>query len=306
MTSDKSGGPQGILLIDKAMGWTSHDVVAKARRITRQRRIGHTGTLDPMATGLLVLCLGSATRVVEYMTRHDKRYVGEVALGATTDTDDAEGTILKERAVPTLGEERLRHLEAHFSGAIEQVPPAYSAIKVAGERAYAVARKGGHLELAPRPVQVHSITLRPLIAGLQPALAVEVHCGPGTYIRSLARDIGREVGCGAHLRSLRRVSVAAFDVQQAWTLDQLEALTNAGLLEEILLSPDEGIATWECAIVGEETATRFGHGLATTIEAALPHSESPIRVYSGEGGFLGVAVITSVEQLKPLKVLAAV
>ncbi|MEP7216707.1 MAG: tRNA pseudouridine(55) synthase TruB, partial [Anaerolineaceae bacterium] len=189
----------GILIIDKPAGWTSHDVVAKTRRITRQRRIGHTGTLDPMATGVLVLCLGRATRLVEYMTRHDKHYVGEITLGVTTDTDDAEGDELELKNVPELTEADLRRLEAAFIGDLQQRPPAYSAIKIDGKRAYALARAGAVVELRSRPVVVHELRLDPIAAD---RLRVEVRCGPGTYVRSIARDIGELVGSGAHLSAL--------------------------------------------------------------------------------------------------------
>ncbi|MEO9256647.1 MAG: tRNA pseudouridine(55) synthase TruB, partial [Tepidiformaceae bacterium] len=158
MRADRPQSPlHGILLVDKPQGWTSHDVVAKTRGLTHERKIGHTGTLDPMATGLLVLCLGDATRLVEYMAGHDKRYEGEITLGVTTDTDDAEGTPIATCSVPELSEPTLSSLASQFSGALSQRPPAYSAVKIGGKRAYAVARGGGVVTIPARPVMVHSL-----------------------------------------------------------------------------------------------------------------------------------------------------
>ena len=160
----------GIVVIDKPTGWTSHDVVAKTRGITRQRRIGHTGTLDPMATGVLVLCLGQATRLVEYMTAHDKRYVGEIVLGVTTDTDDADGEVISRTPVPDVGPLTLGDLERQFSGRLLQRPPNYSAIKVGGKRAYSLARAGETQELATRPVTVHELRLT-LVSPARPRIS---------------------------------------------------------------------------------------------------------------------------------------
>ena len=188
-------GLTGVLLIDKEPGWTSHDVVARARRLTGQRRIGHTGALDPMATGLLVLCLGRATRLVEYMMPSEKAYEGEIALGQEMDTDDAEGAPTRAGELPE-GAIDLDALARQFTGEIMQTPPAYSAVKVDGRRAYALAREGETPELKPRPVRVSTLRLERLAPD---RLRVNVSCGPGMYVRSLARDIGRAIGCGAHL-----------------------------------------------------------------------------------------------------------
>ena len=199
-----AGNLHGILLIDKERGWTSHDVVARTRGITHQRKIGHTGTLDPMATGLLVLCLGDATRLIEYMTIHDKRYEGEITLGAATDTDDADGSVISTAAVPRLTADDLTGIASRFVGEHMQRPPAYSAISVGGRRAYAVARGGGTPELAERAVVVHDLEL----SHLQPnRLSIRLHCGSGTYVRSIARDIGETPGLrGAPFRAAPNAS----------------------------------------------------------------------------------------------------
>jgi len=297
----KAASPlDGILLIDKEQGWTSHDVVAKVRRITGQRKSGHTGTLDPMATGLVVVCLGQATRLVEYMTAHDKRYIGEVRLGQSTDTDDAEGQVVAEAPVPLVGDEQLRAIERRFTGELLQLPPAYSALKVDGQRAYAVARAGGVPDLKARPVSIHAIALRQTAAD---RLGIEVHCGPGTYIRSLARDIGALIGCGAHLSALRRASVGTFRVAQAFTLSELEAIVTQGELIDAVLPLDDGILDVPVAIVGEERSALLRHG--QVLEPVVSFSEAPVgRVYDVAGGFVAIASVSEDGLIKPLKVFA--
>jgi tRNA pseudouridine55 synthase len=290
----------GLILIDKPAGWTSHDVVAKARRITGQRRIGHTGTLDPMATGLLVLCLGQATRVVEYLAGHDKRYAGEIILGHTTTTDDAEGDTIEERPVPPITDGALRELEQRFTGNLRQLPPAFSAIKVAGKRAYAIARGGEAPRLEPRPVVVHRVALSRVAMG---RLSVELHCGPGTYVRSLARDIGTAVGCGGHLASLRRLSAGPFRVEDAVTLEQLETLAGTGELGEVLVPADEGMAGHDAAILGEDGSRRFGHGLMHRSAGGAGGATETARIYGTTGEFLGVGSVSTLGEIRPLKVL---
>ena len=293
------GGPEGILLIDKPQGWTSHDVVAKLRGITGQRRIGHTGTLDPMATGLLVVCHGKATRLVEYMVGHDKRYEGEIVLGVTTDTDDTEGTPIATSPLPTLSAATMRMLESRFSGDIAQRPPAFSAVQVGGERAYAAARRGAPMDLPPRSVSVHSLSLSALAAD---RLGITVHCGPGTYIRSLARDIGHELGSGGHLARLRRTTAGRFRLDEAWTLAEVERAVASKTLETLLLPADEGMLDHAAAIVTGASATSLGHGAAIPVETreACP----VVRVFDAEGTFVGVGGIDTEGWLTPKKVLS--
>jgi tRNA pseudouridine55 synthase len=274
----------GILLVDKDAGWTSHDVVARLRGLTGQRRIGHTGTLDPAATGLLVVCLGRATRLVEYMTAHDKRYSGEITLGLRTTTDDAEGEVVEQHAVPTIAANDLRRIETRFTGELEQVPPAFSAVKVAGKRAYAVARAGEQPALTARTVQVHSLHLE----SISPArLRIEVHCGPGTYIRSLARDIGAALGCGAHLSQLRRTHVGGYSVANASTLAELQKLADGGRLQAVLLQPDEGIAAMPAVLVHDGAARRLCQGLPVELAGGVADVVAA-RIYSASGEFVGV------------------
>ncbi len=288
----------GILLVDKPQGWTSHDVVAKLRGLARQRQIGHTGTLDPMATGMLVVCLGNATRLVEYMTGHDKTYEGEITLGMSTTTDDTEGDILERQPIPELSDALLRALESQFTGTISQRPPAFSAVKVAGRRAYTVARKGGDPALAPRPVQVHAVALRPI----GPAtLSVSVRCGAGTYIRGIARDIGEAMGSAAHLSALRRTAAGPFYVSDAWTLDTLQRLADAGRFEEVVTPPDDGITSLPAAIVNEEHASAIAHGRRVKVESDV-ESEA-LRMYTMGGELIGIGRLSGSGMLRPLKVL---
>jgi len=279
----------GILLVDKPAGWTSHDVVGRMRRIAGQKRIGHTGTLDPMATGLLVVCLGTATRMVEYMTGHAKRYEGVITLGAVTATDDAEGGTIATRAVPPQEGIDLRSLEHLFSGELEQLPPAYSAISIGGRRAYDIARAGGDPGLKARTVVIHSLELEWLD---ETHLAIRVHCGAGTYIRSLARDIGAEIGCGGHLSALRRTHAGGFDIAEAATLEELALVGNLGKLEEVLLPIDAGIADLNAAIFSEAQAalTRNGLVVAVTPERAAEPGDV-VRLYTESGVFFGIGEV---------------
>ena len=289
----------GLLLVDKEPGWTSHDVVAKARGITGQRKIGHTGTLDPMATGLLVLCLGRATRLVEYMTGHDKYYEGEIRLGVTTDTDDAEGTAIATYPVPPITGEDLDAIAARFTGPQLQAPPAYSAVKVEGKRAYAAARAGSPLDLQPRPITVHALQLR---AAGPDRLAIEVHCGAGTYVRSLARDIGAAIGCGAHLSALRRTQAGRFDVAGAVTISEMAAIAGSGRLASILLPLDEGLLDHDAAILSIDHCRTLAAGGPVDVEPPTRGSEAA-RVYTTDGVFVAVGTIKSEGQIQPKKVL---
>lgn len=208
----------GILLIDKPAGITSHDAVDYIRRAFGTKRVGHAGTLDPMATGLLVVAVGSATRFLQYLPLEPKEYEGEITFGQSTTTNDTEGEFSEPQAVPEDLQERLDAIAPKFVGLVEQLPPIYSAVKVAGKPLYAYARKGQEAERNPRTVRIDSFELRVLDP---PVVHMKVVCSGGTYVRSLADDLGREVGCGAHLSSLRRTAAGAFHIDQAKSLDDV-------------------------------------------------------------------------------------
>ena len=207
---------KGILLVDKPAGMTSHDVVDRIRRVSGVKKVGHTGTLDPSATGLLILCLGPATRLSEHLTGMDKEYEGQMRLGVVTDSHDMDGAVLEEKPVPDIGAETIQELFTRFTGDLMQVPPMVSAVKVGGERLYKLARKGETVEREPRPISVadfHLFDYAPPLAHFR------VRCTSGTYVRSLCHEVGQELGCGAVLDSLRRTAVGTRRVDEALPLE---------------------------------------------------------------------------------------
>jgi len=224
----------GVLVCDKPAGMTSHDVVARVRRLAGQRRVGHGGTLDPPATGVLVLALGRATRLLSFLPTEPKRYLATVAFGAETDTLDAAGAVTATADASGVDEAGLRAALAGFLGPQLQVPPMVSAIKVGGERLYAKARRGEQVERAPRPIVIHELGLLGFTPGERPAATIEVACSGGTYVRSLAADLGRALGTLAHLASLRRTAVGRFTERDARTLDDL---AGPGELVSAVLDP---------------------------------------------------------------------
>ena len=208
----------GIVLIDKPKDWTSFDVVAKTRGMFRTRKVGHTGTLDPMATGLLILCLGRATKLVDQIQAGEKEYTGTIRLGATTPTDDAESQESEQFPVDHITEEKLRAAAASFVGESMQVAPIYSARKVAGERLYKIARRGESVEIPAKPITVGEFAITEVAL---PDVGFRIVCSKGTYIRALARDLGRSLGSGGYLTELRRTRSGEYRVEQAFTIDEL-------------------------------------------------------------------------------------
>jgi len=229
-----TSAPDGLLVVDKPAGWTSHDVVGRTRRLARTRKVGHAGTLDPMATGVLLLGLGKATRLLGHLALTDKQYDATIRLGQTTVTDDAEGDVLETRDASGVTDEAVAAELARLTGDIQQVPSAVSAIKVDGVRSYARVRSGQEVALAARPVTVSRFDL---LARRGDDLDVTVTCSSGTYVRALARDVGAALGVGAHLTALRRTRVGPFTLEQARTLEQLEGDLDA---EVVLL--DDAVA----------------------------------------------------------------
>ena len=268
----------GILLIDKEPDWTSNDVVIKLKGILHERRIGHSGTLDPMATGLLVVFVGRATRAVQFAECDSKRYRAALRLGITTDTQDTTGNILSRKNVSFTRDE-LEDVLKHFRGDIEQVPPMYSAIQIGGKRLYDIARKGGTVERVPRPVRIHSLT----VAGRDGEdWLLDVHCTKGTYIRTLCYDIGQALGCGGCMSALRRTEAGCFKVSDAITIGQAQHLRDIGEIENHLL-PVDTLFTREkacTASAGEERLIRCGAEYETTL------ADGVYRVYSEAGSFL--------------------
>lgn len=213
---------EGVLLVDKPTDHTSHDVVARLRRKLHMKRIGHAGTLDPMATGLLIMLIGKATRISQYLISLDKEYEGTIELGKVTDSQDAQGQVMETRPVPALTEAELRAAMQGFQGDQYQTPPMYSAIKIDGVPLYKSARKGEEVEREPRFIRVASFELTRF--GL-PAFDFRLRCSKGTYVRTIAHDLGQRLGCGAHLAALRRTATDRFQISQALTLDAIEQMT---------------------------------------------------------------------------------
>ncbi len=275
--------PAGLLVLDKPKGWTSHDVVERARRLTRIRRIGHAGTLDPLATGVLVLLVGPATRLAEFLLGHDKRYRAVIRLGIRTDTDDAEGRILSERPVEVSREAFEETLRA-FVGEILQIPPAFAAIQQGGERLYEKARRGEPVAPPPRRVRITEIRL---IEWDPPWATVEVACSAGTYIRALARDIGEQLGCGAHLADLRRLASGPFTLADAIAWEHLEAAARAGTWLQYLRPMEDALPDWEPIAPEPTILNRLRHGQAIPVEE-LPHPSLRLRVHRPDGTLLAL------------------
>ena len=297
----------GIFVIDKSAGMTSHDVVARVRRLLRQKRVGHAGTLDPLATGVLPVLVGQATRVAEYLSESGKAYRATIRFGVETDTYDAEGTVVEERPV-ALTLPQIEAVLPEFLGEQMQVPPRYSAIKRAGQPLYKLARAGADVTPEPRPVVITA--LRP-VAWQPPDLVLDIECGKGTYIRSLAHDVGARLGAGAHLAALRRTRSGPFTLEQAVTLERLDAALADGTWPALLHPPDAALLDRRAATLDATQVVAFRNGqtlhvAAETLSPALPLRVEGelLRAYSMTGRFLGLARWdASAEVWRPHKVL---
>jgi tRNA pseudouridine55 synthase len=252
----------GVLVCDKPAGMTSHDVVARVRRLAGQRRVGHGGTLDPPATGVLVLALGRATRLLPFLPTEPKRYLAEVSFGTATDTLDATGTVTATAGAAGVDEASLRAALTGFVGPQLQVPPMVSAIKVGGERLYAKARRGEEVDRAPRPIVIHELELVGFSAGERPRATLAVACSGGTYVRSLAADLGQALGTLAHLATLRRTAVGRFSERDAHTLGELEDQADGGKLAAAVLNPAAAMAATPTRALDGEEAAALANGRA--------------------------------------------
>lgn len=287
----------GLLLLDKPVGWSSNHALQRARRLCGASKGGHGGTLDPAASGLLVLCLGEATKFSSFLLDSDKSYTGVIRLGVTTSTGDAEGDVL-ERAVVRSGAIDIPALCGRFTGTQVQTPPRYSALKHHGRPLYAYAREGVVVEAPPREIQIRELSLE-----FEPPdnLRFSVRCSRGTYIRSLAEDIGRDIGCGAHLAGLRRVASGAFRVDDAVTLEQLEALAPEARLARVL-PPDAALQSFPALRLEEHQAVALSFGQAVQPPPGAPSGRA--RVYDSSDRFLGLGEVRSGGELVPLRLMA--
>lgn len=266
----------GLAVIDKEAGWTSHDVVAKARGVFGTRKVGHAGTLDPDATGVLLLGVGRATRLLRFLTPLPKQYVGELALGAETTTLDASGEITAVYDMSGVTPEEVVQAASGFVGEIMQVPPMVSAVKVGGRRLHELARKGVEIEREPRPVFVHELTVVPVDAA-SGVYRMEVRCSSGTYIRSLAADIGSALGGGGHLRVLRRVAIGSFSVEQAQPVTDPKLLSMADALRD-----------YPSVSIDDALGRRVGSGQVLPAEELAVAGEGPWAVLGPQGQLLAV------------------
>ncbi len=263
--------PDGILLIDKQEGKSSFDAVRMIRKILNCKKTGHAGTLDPFATGLLVILLGQGTKLSSHIMGGKKKYRAEISLGAETDTCDPTGSVIKEMPVPDFDAEKLEEVLKSFTGVIEQVPPAYSALKINGQRAYKLARKGIEVEMKKREVTVYSIDIVDIAA---PLITVDVICSAGTYIRSLAVDIGRKLNTAAHLKNLRRLSSGLFSVEKALKQKDLEENGAETLLKSIL-PLSEALPEMKKIILDDGLAGRVKNGYRPSWDELIREKEMP-------------------------------
>jgi tRNA pseudouridine55 synthase len=272
----------GVVVIDKPRGPTSFDVVAKVRRILGERRVGHTGTLDPMATGVLPVCVGEATKLVPFLVAGDKEYEADARLGVTTDSLDATGAVVAERDASAIGEAELRAVLPSFTGELLQRPPMHSAVRVDGKRLYEFARRGVEVEREARPVVVHALEL---LECSPPNFRLRVRCGKGTYIRSLVADLGEALGVGAHLTALKRTRVGAFVIADAVALADLSPATP-------LRSPAEALADHptlmlDAAVIGDVRAGKVR--TMATLAAPTPEYAGHVRLIGPDGALVAVA-----------------
>ncbi len=260
----------GVLVIDKPTGMTSHDVVNIVRRGTGIRRVGHTGTLDPRASGVLVILVGPAVRLSEYISASDKRYQAIIRMGTATDTYDAEGAFTREEVTVDVTEEQFEAELKKFEGEVEQTPPAYSAIKVNGRKAYEMARKGEEVELEPRMIQVHHLEV---LEWATPEVVVDVHCSSGTYIRSLANDLGEVLGCGAYLVGLRRTKNGRFSLRDSTPLRKLKESFEMGDWYKHLIPAAESLSDWPSIVLNADEVETIRHGQRVKFEEGHPEDE---------------------------------
>jgi len=289
----------GYLVIDKPAGWTSHDVVARVRRIVGERRVGHAGTLDPAAVGVLPVAVGLATRTIEYLAEASKAYVADITFGVTTDSADGDGTVTAVAPVDGLSHEGVAAALDGFRGDILQVPPMHSAIKIGGERLYQRAHRGEEIDVPPRPVTIHEIAL---MAWEPPVATVYVACSKGTYIRSLARDLGAALGPEAYLSNLVRVQTGPFTLADAIRIEELPGLMESEPWETIAHHPDAALDHLPAVVLDDTQAATWRQGQEIEVGRVL----DTVRVYDASGEWLGVGQPDeSGTRIKPAKVVSA-
>ncbi len=285
-SQDVKNAISGVLVVDKPVGMTSHDVVESIRRGTGIRRAGHTGTLDPRASGVLVVLIGPAVRLSEYVSASDKRYQAIIRLGSSTDTFDANGRFLRTNQPVNVTQEEFERILKTFEGEIEQTPPPYSAVKVGGRRAYDMARRGEEVTLAPRKIHVYHLEV---LEWAPPEVVIDVHCSSGTYVRSLANDIGNALGTGAYLVGLRRTKSGRFTLRDAVPLRKLQEAFQAGTWYQYLIPAAEALADWPAVELNPDEVEEVRHG--HRVKAAVGAPQPPmVRGISTAGELIALMV----------------
>jgi len=292
----------GILLLDKPIGMTSNAALQTVKRLFKANKAGHTGNLDPLATGLLPICFGEATKISSFLLDSDKRYIGTCKLGVRTRTADTEGEILETRPVGEINTRQVQAVLEGFIGQIEQIPPMYSAVKVNGTPLYKLAREGKEIERKSRRVTIYEINLLRLEGD---ELEIDLRCSKGTYVRTLAEDIGAALGCGAHLSALRRTASGPFELEHAVTLPELEQLAESSFeeLDDLLLPMEDALFDWPMVNMSENTAYYLQQGQAVQVPKAP--STGWVRLHRDDGKFLGIGQILEDGRVAPKRLIRA-
>ena len=288
----------GLLLVDKPSGPSSFEMVRLSRRAARTRKVGHAGTLDPLASGLLVVCIDGGTKLVPFLMDSPKVYEAEIALGAGTDTDDSQGRTVERAPVPSLEPATVEAMLARFTGRIEQVPPAYSALKRNGEALYKKARRGERIEVEARDIFIESIEIIDLV---QDRISLRVTCGKGTYIRALARDLARSLGTVGHLTGLRRFSTSGFQVARAATPDRIRAAGAAGELQKLIIPLAEALPHWPRVHLSTEEETLVTNGNPVPLPESVDASAARVLLLRNNGDLAALARLEQ-NRLQPFRV----
>jgi len=288
----------GVVLLDKPAGYSSNQAVQKVRGLFQARKAGHTGSLDPFATGMLPICLGEASKTAAFMLDAAKTYVALALLGQATTTGDIEGEVSETAPLPVMTGDEVKQVLSRFIGRIEQTPPMYSALKHEGQPLYRLARAGREVPRQPREVTIHELEM---LEWKPPMLEFRTRCSKGTYVRTLAEDIARAMGSCAHLRALRRLEVEPFEESGMITLEALEALARDGALERCLLPPDAGLQDWPVVTLDEVEALRFGHG--NPVPGTTGPDAGLVRVYGPGARLLGLGEVTPGRILEARRVM---
>lgn len=294
----KGNDVNGILLLDKPLGRSSNSALQKVRYLFNAKKAGHTGSLDPLATGVLPICFGEASKVTPYLLNSDKSYICTAQLGITTTTGDKEGDILQSREIKPFVKADIEPVLPMFRGAIEQVPPMYSALKHNGQPLYKLARQGIEIKRKARQVTIHKLEL---LEYTEDSITLDIRCSKGTYIRTLAQDIGEVLGFGAHLSMLRRTEVSPFDCSKLYSIEEVEALSNESKLEDILLPIDSALPDLPVITLNDEETSLIQNGIKISKEG-IPHVPL-IRLYRNDGEFIGLGRYSSDDKLAPKRLM---